>query len=173
MSLAARSATASASASSGLTGTGRGPAVPVLGCVVECDDLGVRAEPAARRIQGGKVFGEHAPGCGQRPQVGDDQVHAGADRPPGRRRLAAAGLGGSGGGHQDPPDVVWPLEPCAEEMPEPPENPELDDEPELAEDPELAETREEPDERCCRTTTAPVPDVVPLAVLACDEPGRT
>jgi hypothetical protein len=64
--------------------------------------------------------------------------------------------------------VVWPLEPCAEEMPEPPENPELDDaeEPELddPEEPEVADP-EEPDE-------VPLDDAaVPLAVLACDDPG--
>jgi hypothetical protein len=33
--------------------------------------------------------------------------------------------------------VVWPLDPCAEEMPEPPDSPELLDDPELPENPEL------------------------------------
>jgi hypothetical protein len=41
-------------------------------------------------------------------------------------------------------------------MPDPPENPELDDDPE---EPELADPEE--------------PDEVPLAVLACDDPGST
>jgi hypothetical protein len=74
--------------------------------------------------------------------------------------------------------VVWPLEPCAEEMPDPPENPELDDdptEPELDDDPEepeLAdpEEAEEPDE--VPPDGAAVP-VAPLAVLASDDPGST
>ena len=34
--------------------------------------------------------------------------------------------------------MVWPLDPCAEEMPEPPDSPELLDDPEL-DDPELPE----------------------------------
>ena len=56
--------------------------------------------------------------------------------------------------------MVWPSEPCAEEIPEPPENPELADDPELA---------DEPDE---------VPELLDAAlleepvVLACDDPGR-
>jgi hypothetical protein len=62
--------------------------------------------------------------------------------------------------------VVWPLEPCAAEMPEPPESPELDDDPE---EPELDDDPEEPDE------VPPDDDAVPapLAVLACDDPGST
>jgi hypothetical protein len=78
--------------------------------------------------------------------------------------------------------VVWPPEPCAAEMPDPLESPELDEdpeEPELDEDPEepeldddpeepeLAADPEEPDE-------VPLDDAaLPLATLACDDPGRT
>ena len=67
--------------------------------------------------------------------------------------------------------MVWPPEPCAEEIPEPPENPELADDPELAEEPEpSSDPREldEPDE---------VPELLDAAlpeepvVLACDDPG--
>ena len=68
--------------------------------------------------------------------------------------------------------MVWPPEPCAEEIPDPPENPELSDDPELAEAPKpSSDPREldEPDE---------VPELVDAAlleepvVLACDDPGR-
>ena len=71
--------------------------------------------------------------------------------------------------------MVWPPEPCAEEIPEPPESPELADDPELAEepeplaDPEVLDEPDEPDE---------VPELLDAAlpeepvVLACDDPGR-
>ena len=71
--------------------------------------------------------------------------------------------------------MVWPVEPCAEEIPEPPENPELADEPELAEEPKPSSDPnelDEPDE---------VPELLELldaalpeepVVLACDDPGR-
>ena len=71
--------------------------------------------------------------------------------------------------------MVWPPEPCAEEIPDPPENPELSDDPELAEAPKpSSDPREldEPDE---------VPELLELldaalpeepVVLACDDPGR-
>ncbi len=63
--------------------------------------------------------------------------------------------------------MVWPPEPCAAEMPEPPERPELDDDD--PEEPELADDPEEPDE--VPPDDAAVP--APLAVLACDDPGST
>jgi len=49
-------------------------------------------------------------------------------------------------------------------MPDPPESPELDDDPE---EPELAADPEEPDE------VPPDGAAVPLAVVACDDPGST
>jgi hypothetical protein len=70
--------------------------------------------------------------------------------------------------------VVWPLEPCAEEMPEPLENPELDDDPEEPEPDEEPEELDEPDEvlppEAAALPVLPL-DVVPLAELACEEPG--
>jgi hypothetical protein len=68
--------------------------------------------------------------------------------------------------------VVWPPEPCAEEIPEPPESPELADDPELAEEPESspdAAELDEPDESSERLAAA-LPEE--LVVLSCDEPGR-
>lgn len=67
--------------------------------------------------------------------------------------------------------MVCPLEPCAAEMPDPPERPELDDdpeEPELDDDAEEPEPVADPDE--VPPDDAAVP-VAPLAVLACDDPG--
>jgi hypothetical protein len=74
--------------------------------------------------------------------------------------------------------VVWPPEPCAEEIPEPPENPELLEEPEFAWE---LEPLEEPDDvpllepEPLEDAALPVLplDPLPLAVLACDDPGRT
>jgi hypothetical protein len=71
--------------------------------------------------------------------------------------------------------VVWPPEPCAEEIPEPPENPELSDDPELAEAPKPSSDPREPDD------PDEVPELLELldaalpeepVVLACDDPGR-
>jgi hypothetical protein len=72
--------------------------------------------------------------------------------------------------------VVWPPEPCAEEIPEPLGKPELADpeEPELAEEPEpLVDPAEldEPDEVPEPLDAAALPEE-PLVVLACDDPGR-
>jgi len=73
--------------------------------------------------------------------------------------------------------VVWPPEPCAEEIPEPLENPELaddPDEPELVEEPvPLAdpEVLDEPDEVPDPLDAAALPEE--LVVLAFDDPGRT
>jgi len=79
--------------------------------------------------------------------------------------------------------VVWPL-PCAAEIPEPPDDPELDEEPELEEEPELDEEPEVPEELAEPDDVPPLEpeaaalpvlplDVVPLLVLACEEPGST
>ncbi len=72
--------------------------------------------------------------------------------------------------------MVWPPEPCAEEIPEPPDNPELagPEEPELAEEPEpLADPPEldEPDEAPEPLDAAALPEEL-LVVLACDDPGN-
>ncbi len=74
--------------------------------------------------------------------------------------------------------MVWPPEPCTGEIPEPLENPELPGEPEFAWE---LEPLDEPDDvpllepEPLEDAALPVPllDEVPLAVLACDEPGRT
>ena len=85
--------------------------------------------------------------------------------------------------------MVWPLDPCAGEMPEPPDSPELPETPELPEDPELDEpallddpSSEEPssdeaepvpDEPLELLAELPVP--VPLAAVpfvCCAAPGR-
>jgi hypothetical protein len=83
---------------------------------------------------------EHAGRGLERSGLGHDQVDAGADRPPGGGRPGKVSAGGHGGGHQDPPDVVWP-EPCPDETPDPklPNDPELLEDPELLDDPELVD----------------------------------
>ncbi len=123
-------------------------------------------------------------------RAGHDQVDAGADRPPAGGRFANVSTGSHGGGHYDPPDVVWP-EPCAGEIPDPEllDDPELDDptlpeEPELPEDPELLadpamlddpalpEDELVPDEPL-ELLPAEAPPVPALAVLVwCAAPGR-
>jgi hypothetical protein len=75
--------------------------------------------------------------------------------------------------------VVWPLDPCAEEMPEPPDSPELLDDPELPEDPELDDPVPPdvwlvPDEPLELPAELPVP--LPLAAVLfvwCVALGRT
>ena len=84
--------------------------------------------------------------------------------------------------------MVWPPEPCAEEIPEPAENPELAEDPELAEAPEPSSDPEElpssgPEELPSsdpgeRDEPAEVPEPLGAAalpeepvVLACDDPG--
>jgi hypothetical protein len=74
--------------------------------------------------------------------------------------------------------VVWPPEPCAEEIPELPENPEPLEEPEFAWELEpLEELDDVPllEPEPLEDAALPVPplDPLPLAVLACDDPGRT
>jgi hypothetical protein len=74
--------------------------------------------------------------------------------------------------------MVWPPEPCAEEIPEPLENPELPEEPEFAwelEPPDEPDDTPLPEPEPPEDAALPVPllDEVPLAVLACDDPGRT
>jgi len=101
---------------------------------------------------------------------------------PCRGPLPATRPGGGRGRHQDPPEVVWPPEPCAEEIPEPPENPEFAD----PEEPELAEELEPSSEEEPKPSSDPEeldePDEVPEpldaavlpeepVVLACDDPG--
>jgi hypothetical protein len=74
--------------------------------------------------------------------------------------------------------VVWPLEPCAEEIPEPPENPGLSEEPAFEAEPEPLEDAEPDDVPPLEPAPPPAaalpvpPEVVPLTVLACDDPGR-
>jgi hypothetical protein len=78
--------------------------------------------------------------------------------------------------------VVWPPEPCAEEIPDPElddpvplDDPELADELEPLDDPELPEAEPVPDEPVePLPPEAEVPDPLPLAVVAlwCVEPGR-
>ncbi len=74
--------------------------------------------------------------------------------------------------------MVWPPEPCAGEIPEPLENPELPEEPEFAWELEPLDEPDDvplPEPEPLEDAALPVPllDAVPLAVLACDEPGRT
>jgi hypothetical protein len=73
--------------------------------------------------------------------------------------------------------VVWPPEPCAEEIPDPPVNPELFDDPELAEAPkpssdpaELDDPDEVPEPLDAAAEEAALPE--DRFVLACDDPGR-
>jgi len=68
--------------------------------------------------------------------------------------------------------VVWPLEPCAAEIPEPPEEPELDAELEPPEDVEPDDVAPLEPEPLAAALPVP-PDVEPLAVLVCGDPGRT
>ena len=73
VSLAARSATPMASASSGLT------LLPAAG---ERADLGVGAEPAAGRVHRGEVVFEQAAGLGQGGRVGDHELDQRAEGTP-------------------------------------------------------------------------------------------
>jgi len=90
-----------------------------------------------------------------------------------------AGLRRGRSGHQDPPDVVCPPPPGAEEIPELPGNPEppVAAEPELLAEPEEAdEPSEEPVELSspepvrCDAAAFPVEPPEP-EVPGCDEPG--
>jgi hypothetical protein len=60
--------------------------------------------------------------------------------------------------------VVWPLDPCAEEMPEPPDSPELPDDPVLPDDPEPPKAPELDD------PALPDDPVLPEVWLVPDEP---
>ena len=75
VSLAARSATPMASASSGL--------MP-LPAAFQGADLRVGAEPAAGRVHLGEVAFEHLAGFGQRARVGHYQLDQRAEGPPAR-----------------------------------------------------------------------------------------
>jgi hypothetical protein len=79
--------------------------------------------------------------------------------------------------------VVWPLDPCAEEMPEPPDSPELlelPDDPELPEnpeldDPELPEDPVPPEVWLVPDEPLELPAELPLAAVPfvwCAAPGR-
>ena len=85
--------------------------------------------------------------------------------------------------------MVWPLDPCAEEMPELPDSPELLDDPELPDDPELLDDPElpedpelddpvppevwlVPDEPLELPAELPVPLLAAVPFVWCVEPGR-
>jgi len=66
-----------------------------------------------------------------------------------------------------------PPDPCADEMPEPPDSPELSDDPELPESPELPEAEPVPDEPLELPAELPVPVLLAaVPFVLCAAPGR-
>ena len=160
---AARSATATASVSSGLSGTGPGGR--------RACSRRISSESARNRLQAASTVGQigrqQAAAFGQLGRVGDEQPHLGAQRGPVRLGGLCAGILARGGGlHHDPPEVA-PADPELDDgADEEPNEPELDDdEPELDDDPELRAGEPVPED-----ATPEPPDVTecPVPLLAAD-----